>query len=391
MMNGKQPSISHMLSEESLLTHEGFIRFNGFPVAFVKSNLSVLLLLPFEELSRRPYYSATFNGFIELHYSISRLCPRFTLALVAEWASRYFGLSTDPKRSDYVKKALQRLYGWHHGKSDLASALSNPDDPTHDYPLADKLSAAEADVLDSFQKSLYPIYIVSGLWSNHIRSPKTSYLPTREARRLVPIDNGYVPVITNTDLLVKVKVDDQHRENLMGLCVRKIESDGEIKKVWFLPKRLWKWFMYEPEQKQFLTAKEMEKLLPATSSSNLCTGMLDDTLNTLAWSQDPELTNKELEDVCMLLLEIDHPDEKPLVVNSPLFQLFLENKDLAEVLQAIESSTQGKHSAFEVDPVVFAAACALKAMEFQGESSEAGIQYCPMPDVNALKTFYQRD
>ena len=126
--------------------------------------------------------------------------------------------------------------------------------------------------------------------------------------------------------------------------------------------------MYEPEQKQFLTAKEMEKLLPATSSSNLCTGMLDDTLNTLAWSQDPELTNKELEDVCMLLLEIDHPDEKPVVVNSPLFQLFLE-----------------------VDPVVFAAACALKAREFQGESSEGGIQYCPMPDVNALKTFYQRD
>ena len=53
-----------MLSEESLLTHEGFSRFNGFPVAFVKSNLPVLLLLPFEELSRRPYYSATFNGFI---------------------------------------------------------------------------------------------------------------------------------------------------------------------------------------------------------------------------------------------------------------------------------------------------------------------------------------
>lgn len=134
----------------------------------------------------------------------------------------------------------------------------------------------------------------------------------------------------------------------------------------------------------------MEKLLPASSSSNLCTGMLDDTLNTLAWSQDPGLTNKELEDVCMLLLEIDHPDEKPLVVSSPLFQLFLENKDLAEVLQAIESTTQGKHSAFEVDPVVFAAACALKAREFQGESSEGGIQYCPMPDVNALKTFYQK-
>lgn len=389
-MNEKQPSISKMLSEESLLTHEGFIRFNGFPVAFVKSNLSVLLLLPFEELSRRPYYSATFNGFIELHYSVSRLCPRFTLALIAEWACRYFGLSADPERSAYVKKALQRLYGWHHGRSDLASALSNPDDPTLDFPLADKLSSAEADALDSFQKSRYPIYIVNGLWSNHIRSPKANYLPTREARRLVPIDTGFAPVITSSDLLVKVKVDDQHRENLIGLCVRKVEADRSIKKAWFLPKRLWKWFMYEPEQKQFLTAKEMEKLLAASSSSNPCTGVLDDTLNTLAWSQDPGLTNKELEDVCMLLLEIDHPDEKPLVVNSPLFQLFLENKDLAEVLQAIESSTQGKHSAFEVDPVVFAAACALKAREFQGESSEGGIQYCPMPDVNALKTFYQK-
>ena len=41
---------------ESSLTQEGYIRFQGFPVAYVKSNLSVLLLLPFEELKRRPYY-----------------------------------------------------------------------------------------------------------------------------------------------------------------------------------------------------------------------------------------------------------------------------------------------------------------------------------------------
>lgn len=66
---------------ESSLTQEGYIRFQGFPVAYVKSNLSVLLLLPFEELKGRPYYSATFNGFIELHHSVSRLCPHFTLAL----------------------------------------------------------------------------------------------------------------------------------------------------------------------------------------------------------------------------------------------------------------------------------------------------------------------
>ena len=390
-MNEKQPSISLALSEESLLTHEGFIRFNGFPIAFVKSNLSVLLLLPFEELSRRPYYSATFNGFIELHYSVSRLCPRFTLALIAEWASRYFGLSADAERSNYVKNALERLYGWHHGKSDLASALSNPNDPALDFPLADKLSSAEADALDSFQKSRYPIYIVSGLWSNHIRSPKAHYLPTREARRLVPIDTGFAPVITSSDLLVKVKVDDQHRENLMGLCVRKVETDGSIKKAWFLPKRLWKWFMYEPEQKQFLTTKEMEKLLSTNASSNLSNGQLDDTLNTLAWSQDSSLTNKELEDVCMLLLEIDHPDEKPAVVTPPLYQLFLENKDLSDVLQEIETVTQGKLSVFDTDPVAFAAACALKAKEFQGESSEGGIQYCPMPDIESLEDFYRKD
>ena len=53
-----------MLSEESLLTHEGFIRCNCFPVAFVNSNRSVLLLFTFESLSPRPYYLTSSNGFI---------------------------------------------------------------------------------------------------------------------------------------------------------------------------------------------------------------------------------------------------------------------------------------------------------------------------------------
>lgn len=377
---------------ESSLTQEGYIRFQGFPVAYVKSNLSVLLLLPFEELKRRPYYSATFNGFIELHYSVSRLCPHFTLALIEEWGSRYFAAPADITRSLYIKEAIKRLSGLHMGPTDLAFSLENPFSKENDYPLSNQLSKFESDTLDSFRRSDFPIYIVNGLWSNRIKSSdNASDLPFREARRLVPIDSGFAPVITSNELLVKVKINDQHRQNLLGLCIREVNRRGEIKNAWFLPKRIWKWFLYEPEQKHFLTGKEIEKLLPASVTWDLHAKTVREALDALAWSQDSSLSRAELEGICILLAEMEHITRPPSVRTSPLEELLVLDAPLSQVIAAIEERIQNKHSVFSVDPAAFALACALKAREFQGESSDGGIQYCPLPDINELKTFYKTE
>ena len=99
------------------LNREGFIRYKNSPVAYVKNNLSVLLLLPPEELKKHPYYSAAFNGFIELDSSVSLLNQHFTLALIAEWGAKYFGAPSNKERADYVKAAVGRLTGAHTGGS----------------------------------------------------------------------------------------------------------------------------------------------------------------------------------------------------------------------------------------------------------------------------------
>lgn len=383
--------LTHTLPESSL-TREGYIRFKGFPVAYVKSNLSVLLLLPFEELKRRPYYSATFNGFIELHYSVSRLCPRFTLALIEEWGSRYFGAPGDVARNLYIKEAIKRLCGWHMGQADLAFSLGEPFSKENDYPLSNKLSKFESETLYSFRRSDFPLYIVNGLWSSRIKSSDNANdLPFGEARRLVPIDSGFAPVITSNELLVKVKIDDQHRQNLLGLCIREVNRKGEIKNAWFLPKRIWKWFLYEPEQKHFLTGKEIEKLLPASATWDLHAKTVREELDALAWSQDGSLSCAELESVCILLTEMEHMTRLPSVRTFPLEELLVLDKPLSEVIAATEERIQNKHSVFNVDPAAFALACSLKAREFQGESSDNGIQYCPLPDINELKTFYKTE
>ena len=88
---------------------------------------------------------------------------------------------------------------------------------------------------------------------------------------------------------------------------------------------------------------------------------------------------------------MEHITRPPSVRTSPLEELLVLDEPLSQVIAAIEERIQNKHSVFSVDPAAFALACALKAREFQGESSDGGIQYCPLPDINELKTFYKTE
>ena len=272
-------NVSHRLTGHCL-TLEGFVCYDGFPVAFIKSDLSVLLLLPFDELRRRPYYSATFNGFIELHYSVSKLCPHFTLALIAEWTSRYFSAPRNNGRSIYVRQAIEQLLGWHHGLAELAYALTNPEDDLINTALPQELKTTEADVLNRLRKSTFPIYFVNGFWSNHLRTANGTFQPSREARRLVRAGAGYLQVVTSTDLLVRI--DQSLQENLLGFCIRKINAVGTVTGTRFLPRLLWKKLVFNLGQKQFLTAGKMQRLLPR-SALNPQTKDLDEALTALAW------------------------------------------------------------------------------------------------------------
>ena len=276
--------------------------------------------------------------------------------------------------------------------TDLAFSLGDPFSKENDYPLSNKLSKFESDTLYSFRRSDFPIYIVNGLWSNRLKSSDNANdLPFREARSLVPIDSSFAPVITSNELLVTVKIDDQHRQNLLGLCIREVNRKGEIKSGWFLPKHIWKWFLYEPEQKHFLTGKEIEKLLSASVTWDLHAKTIREKLDALAWPQDGSLSCAELESVCILLTEMEHMTRPPSVRTFPLEELIVLDKPVEEVITATEERIQNKHSVFSVDPAAFAMTCALKAREFQGEYSDNCIQYCPLPDINELKTFYKTE
>lgn len=375
--------IKRTLTEE-FLTHEGYVRFNGFPVAYIKSDLSVELLLPFSQLRRHPYYSATFNGFIELDSSLSLLCPKFTLAVIEEWGARFFNTPKNENRSKYIKAALGRLFGQHTGINNLVHSLIHPEIP--EYPLSDMLSESEKEVFLGQRYKQSPVYITNGFWSNHLKNKSPVYQPTREARRLVPMDGSFMAVFTSNELFYEIKIDDEHRHNLLGICIRKVNSEGVIEKAWFLPRKLWKWFLFEPEEKHFLSESSLKKFLPQSSTSDDEDKSLDERLDQLAWTQDKTLTCQELEDVLVLLTEIESP-QTPLQITDPILkQLLVDDRSLSAVIDETENLTNRRHTLYKVNPAGFALACAAKAAEFQGDSKPGGIQYCPMPDIDFLAT-----
>lgn len=382
-MKQEEYIVKKTLTEE-FLTREGFVRFNGYPVAYIKSNLSVLLLLPFSQLRRHPYYSATFNGFIELDRSITSLYPKLTLDIIEEWGSRFFNTPKNESRSQYVKAALSRLFGLHMGLNNLIASLIHPE--KLDYPLSSELTESEKDAILGLSSKRQSTYITNGLWSNHLENRTNAYRPTREAERLVPMDTHFVNVFTSSELFYEVKTDDAHRHNLLGICVRKVNPEGAIEKAWFLPRRLWKWFLYQPEEKHFLSESKMRKFLPQDANHSHESTEIDAVLDELAWSQDKTLTAQELEDVLVLLTEVETPQTPLRITNPILKQLLVDDQPLSTVIDEVESYTQHRHSLYKVNRASFAFACAAMAAEFQGNSKPGGIQCCPMPSIDYLAT-----
>ena len=72
------------------LDRSGFFWFEGEPIALIKKDFSVQLLLPFDLLRKYPHYSASFNGFIEISFNIVWFSPDFVCDIIRAWAERFF-------------------------------------------------------------------------------------------------------------------------------------------------------------------------------------------------------------------------------------------------------------------------------------------------------------
>lgn len=363
------------------LKEEGFIRYDGYPVAYIKNDLSVQLLLPFSELRNRPYYSSAFNGFIEIHHSESLLSARFMLALIAEWGSFFFGAPEDENRSEYLRAAIKRLFGLYSGEANLARALNNPQSDNH--PLAHSLTKEEQERVSERSSKNRPLYIINSLWSGRFLTQGLQSEPIREAKLPVTIDTKHVRVTTDRELFIKV-ITSSSQKKFMGNCVRRVNAQGLVEHSWLLPRQRWRWFMFEPGQTYFLSENDMWYFLPQNQVQDRDQKTLDEVLTKLSVSQDPTMTCSDLEDVLKLLAELEHENKAPDFRTPILEQLLVEKEPLPSVLETIEARSNGRHANLEVNPAGLILACASKAPEFQGQRQISGNRYCPMPEIDHL-------
>lgn len=364
------------------LKEEGFIRYDGYPVAYVKNDLSVLLLLPFSELRNRPYYSAAFNGFIEIDHSVSLLSDRFMLALIAEWGCRYFGAPENPDRARYLEAALKRLFGLYTGQANLAQALMSPED--EQYPLAHQLTKGETDRIIGRNQSAYPTYIIRSLWSGRVLQQSLQSGVMREAKLPICIDSKEVRISTAQDLLVAL-CPGQSQRNFMGNCVLKTNAQGDVEHSWLLPKQGWRWFMFEPGQTYFLSKKNMVHYLPRIlDEEDDAHQSIDDVLTHMAVSEDDAATASQLEGLLKIVAELDGSKSGPVFCTPILEQLLLQKRPLSVVLNEIDAQNKGARTNLKVNPASLLLACASRAPEFQGQGRIAGNQYCPMPEIDYL-------
>ncbi len=364
------------------LKHEGFIRYDGYPVAYIKNDLSVLLLLPFSELRNRPYYSAAFNGFIEIDHSVSLLSDRFMLALIAEWGCRYFGAPEKQERTHYLELALNRLFGLYTGQANLAQVLNNPE--AQQYPLAHQLTKGEIDRIAGRPESAYPTYIIQSLWSGRVLQRSLQSGSSREAKLPICIDSKQVKITTAQDLCVSSS-PGQSQRNFMGNCVRKINAQGEVEHSWLLPRQGWRWFMFEPGQTYYLSSKNMRHFLPRIpNDEDNSHQSTDDLLSQMAVSEDPAATTSQLEGLLKIIAEIDNSKTGPFFYTPILDRLLLQRHPLSVVLDEIDAQSKGVHCNLAVNPASLVLACASYAPEFLSHGRVAGNQYCPMPEIDYL-------
>lgn len=314
-MQTKDPFYTTKTLSTDILDYRGTIQFSGQSVAHIDDD-AILLLWPTQVCKHFPF-CARVVPFIKVDQSVFKISRRFTASLIAEWGSRFFGAPQNQERRIYLAQAIRQYFGFYISHEDLVNGITHPDQFRETgYPLGANVTIPdEAQLTMSSSPSFYA---VNGLWSNH-------------CFMLTPERNPLQLLLDEFNLYLQAKVDDQHRENLLGICVRQFSRNKRLLHSWFIPKHCWDWFFYEPEKHYFLTENDMWKFLPLSNGVRNQEKSLNDVLSDLAWSKDPRLSAVELEKVILLLSEMNPNIVKMRLSHPVLARLWVSDEPLSSV------------------------------------------------------------
>ena len=243
------------------LYEPGFLWYEGKPVAFVNDHFAVQLLLPAELLERHPYYSASFNGFVEISSSIVWMAPVFVMNLIRAWSKRYFGANF---KEDFhtVKNAVKNLFGFHTGYPDLVRRIKYPaPDDSLLYPAALPIEKTFKETVREAQAAdFHYLYEVTPLWSNHVR--KSTCTDRMRCGRMKVKLNSLVDIQTSRNLVLE-GLSDLHYEydGLLGICIRKLDCNGKLIDYWFIPSQMIKHDMFTSQYRHYIVDYELANRL----------------------------------------------------------------------------------------------------------------------------------
>lgn len=345
----------------------GFIWYQGYPVAFVKENHALLLLLPFELLRRYPHYSASFNGFIEISSSLLFETSFVIVQLIKTWANRYFGADFKVN-NERLKQSVANMFGFHTGFYDLSRRIRYSDFSS----FAPFLSQQPLD--ESFQSTMRMtkaleggiLYEVTPLWSNHVKKPATK----ESALRLSVTrgqNNARFSIQTSAELNVNhIFLEKHNYDRLLGFYVRKINCSETIQGIWFIPRQRVHYDVFFTQSRCYLTPFEMAKRLTVINSERVKMVDVERQLDAIAWSSDPSLRVDELEEIALLMMAIDYPKDSLTRHSSIFYELIVNDVPLEKIIQRVEAFTEGRHTVGNINSDALRSLCMANAVEFIG-------------------------
>lgn len=348
------------------LYEPGFLWYEGKPVAFVSDHFAVQLLLPAELLERHPYYSASFNGFIEISSSIVWMAPVFVMNLIRAWTKRYFGANF---KEDFhtVKNAVKNLFGFHTGYPDLVRRIKYPaPDDSLLYPAALPIEKTFKETVREAQAAdFHYLYEVTPLWSNHVR--KSTCTDRMRCGRMKVKLNSLVDIQTSRNLVLE-GLSDLHYEydGLLGICIRKLDCNGKLIDYWFIPSQMIKHDMFTSQYRHYIVDYELANRLSVADAPKTKAREVDQRLDAVAWSKDQTLDAYGLEEIALVMISLEEPKHAITRYRHILSELFVNETALGEVIEKIEASSEGRHTKGAVKAEKLRQACLERAIEFTG-------------------------
>ena len=344
----------------------GFVWHRDEAVAFIQNRHTVQLLLPKKYLLRYPYYSASYNGFIEISSGIVWFAPQLVAEIVRVWSHRFFKVSLAQDKVEQVRTKLKLFFGLHTGYPDLHQKIHDPAAEIKTYiPVEQPLADSFLEIARSSKYLYSSIYELTPLWSNHVcRSDKEYGMRTALLR--VPYQDKLLSVLTSNALVLNGGLANCHTPStLLGFCIKKLNILGELLDYWFIPSYKIGYDSLSSQSITYFVNYEMGQKLSTLKEGQVRASEVDQTLNNIAWSKDTSLTSDELEKIAILMVQMDSKEFTLHYQSHILHDLLVNDLTLDEGIPAIEKLSAGKHSRTKVKSKLFKKACLNRAVEIQ--------------------------